>query len=95
MLYGPNTNLSHVSVMLMIEAQARYISAMFRAVQEAERVGGRSLQQYTASAAKEHGVRKVWMRKLVQGKGWRCDQQLAGHRSSILEIPIGSELGRL
>ena len=32
MLYGPNTNLSHVSVMLMIEAQARYISAMIDVV---------------------------------------------------------------
>ena len=39
MLYGPNTNLNHVSVMLMIEAQARYISAMVRVVQEAAKVG--------------------------------------------------------
>lgn len=28
MLYGPNTNLGHNSIILMIEAQARYISAM-------------------------------------------------------------------
>ncbi|KAK0506884.1 hypothetical protein JMJ35_010584 [Cladonia borealis] len=39
MLYGPNTNLSHVSVMLMIEAQVRYISAMVQVVQEAVIVG--------------------------------------------------------
>ena len=34
MLYGPNTNLSHVSVMLMIEAQARYICAMVEVVMD-------------------------------------------------------------
>ena len=39
MLYGPNTNLSHVFVMLMIKAQMRYISAMVRVVQEAAKVG--------------------------------------------------------
>ena len=39
MLYGPNTNLSHVSVMLMIEAQARYISAIIRVVHEATQAG--------------------------------------------------------
>ncbi|CAD6445494.1 5a2d8619-58a4-48a4-b4d6-828b21260b12 [Sclerotinia trifoliorum] len=35
MLYGPNTNLSHSSVLLMIESQARYISAMIGVVQSA------------------------------------------------------------
>ncbi|KAF4635108.1 hypothetical protein G7Y89_g2994 [Cudoniella acicularis] len=39
MLYGPNTNLSHTSVTLMIEAQSRYISAMVGAVLEAEKFG--------------------------------------------------------
>ena len=39
MMYGPNTNLSHISVMLVIEAQARYISAMVRVVQDAAKVG--------------------------------------------------------
>ena len=39
MFYGPNRNLSHVSVMLIIEAQVRYISAMVRVVQEAAKVG--------------------------------------------------------
>lgn len=39
MLYRLNTNLSHVSVMLMIEAQARYISAMVRVVQETADIG--------------------------------------------------------
>ncbi|OAG36939.1 hypothetical protein AYO21_08900 [Fonsecaea monophora] len=32
MLYGPNTNLSHNSIILMIEAQSRYIAALIKAV---------------------------------------------------------------
>ncbi|KAI5867470.1 hypothetical protein GGS23DRAFT_179258 [Durotheca rogersii] len=32
MLYGPNTNLSHSSIILMIEAQSRYISTLIRPV---------------------------------------------------------------
>ncbi|ESZ99282.1 hypothetical protein SBOR_0323 [Sclerotinia borealis F-4128] len=41
MLYGPNSNLSHSSVILMIEAQARYISAMIEAVQWAVAKAGK------------------------------------------------------
>lgn len=32
MLYGPNTNLGHNSIILMIEQQTRYISALIEAV---------------------------------------------------------------
>ncbi|KAI1623394.1 cyclohexanone monooxygenase [Exophiala viscosa] len=32
MLYGPNTNLGHNSIILMIEAQSRYINALIREV---------------------------------------------------------------
>ena len=32
MLYGPNTNLGHNSIILMIEAQSRYINAMIKEV---------------------------------------------------------------
>ena len=39
MLYGPNTNLNHASVLLMIEAQARHLSAMIQAVHKARMVG--------------------------------------------------------
>jgi len=35
MLYGPNTNLGHNSIILMIEAQSRYICGMVAAVLEA------------------------------------------------------------
>jgi cation diffusion facilitator CzcD-associated flavoprotein CzcO len=34
MLYGPNTNLGHNSIIFMIECQARYISACVRALHE-------------------------------------------------------------
>ncbi|PGH15402.1 hypothetical protein AJ80_05586 [Polytolypa hystricis UAMH7299] len=39
MLYGPNTNLGHNSIILMIEAQARYIYAMISAVLRARQQG--------------------------------------------------------
>lgn len=42
MLYGPNTNLGHNSIILMIEAQARYISVLVDAVLQA-RSKGKSL----------------------------------------------------
>lgn len=40
MLYGPNTNLGHNSIILMIEAQSRYISALVAPVMEARTRGG-------------------------------------------------------
>ena len=39
MLYGPNTNLSHNSLILVIEAQARYIAAQVREVELAAAKG--------------------------------------------------------
>jgi cation diffusion facilitator CzcD-associated flavoprotein CzcO len=39
MLYGPNTNLGHNSIILMIEAQSRYINALIAPVLEARRKG--------------------------------------------------------
>ena len=39
MLYGPNTNLGHNSIILMIEAQARYILALIQAVLQARQRG--------------------------------------------------------
>ena len=40
MLYGPNTNLGHNSIILMIEAQARYILTLIDAVLRARQAGG-------------------------------------------------------
>ncbi|KAF4626482.1 hypothetical protein G7Y89_g11676 [Cudoniella acicularis] len=40
MLYGPNTNLGHNSIILMIEAQAMYINALIKKVIGARDIGG-------------------------------------------------------
>lgn len=37
MMYGPNTNLGHSSIILMIEAQSRYITALVNAVLQSRR----------------------------------------------------------
>lgn len=42
MLYGPNTNLGHNSIILMIEAQSRYINTLISSTMKA-RAGGRTL----------------------------------------------------
>jgi hypothetical protein len=39
MLYGPNTNLGHNSIILMIEAQASYISALIQPILDARKAG--------------------------------------------------------
>ncbi|KAF2215506.1 hypothetical protein CERZMDRAFT_35835 [Cercospora zeae-maydis SCOH1-5] len=39
MLYGPNTNLGHNSIILMIEAQSRYINGLIKPVLEARKNG--------------------------------------------------------
>ena len=39
MLYGPNTNLGHNSIILMIEAQSRYINGLIKPVLEARKEG--------------------------------------------------------
>lgn len=40
MLYGPNTNLGHNSIILMIEAQSRYINALIGVILDAKKGGG-------------------------------------------------------
>ncbi|KAK2734966.1 hypothetical protein FQN57_001401 [Myotisia sp. PD_48] len=44
MLYGPNTNLGHNSIILMIEAQARYILGLINAVMQSTTRGGPTLK---------------------------------------------------
>jgi hypothetical protein len=41
MFYGPNTNLGHNSIILMIEAQSRYLNALVSAVLDARTRGER------------------------------------------------------
>lgn len=40
MLYGPNTNLGHNSIILMIEAQSKYINGLIKEVINARKQGG-------------------------------------------------------
>ncbi|KAI9372354.1 hypothetical protein BJX61DRAFT_534017 [Aspergillus egyptiacus] len=40
LLYGPNTNLGHNSIILMIEAQSRYLAALLEPVLQAKAKGG-------------------------------------------------------
>ena len=45
MLYGPNTNLGHNSIILMIEQQSKYINGLIREVLEARTNGGQLVIQ--------------------------------------------------
>lgn len=54
MLYGPNTNLAHNSIILMIEAQARYIQHLVSKVVNARRVGQYLTITPKASRVKEY-----------------------------------------
>lgn len=58
MLYGPNTNLSHNSLILVIEAQARCLSAMINKV-------------YTIREGADGGTLAVWPRKEVTERYWQ------------------------
>lgn len=53
MLYGPNTNLGHNSIVLMIEAQSRYINGMIKEVLEARRKSGQLVIKPKESRVKE------------------------------------------
>lgn len=99
-LYEPNTNLGHISVMLVIEAQARYGSSRSRRCKSGqqpcdmpEAASGRSIQRCAAGVAKGDRVCQIWMQELVQGRRWRYDEQLAWHRNLIPAESIGTELG--
>jgi hypothetical protein len=57
MLYGPNTNLSHNSLILVIEAQARYLSAVIDKVLQARR-----RNQSLALYPREEATMSYWRR---------------------------------
>ena len=54
MLYGPNTNLGHNSIILMIEQQSKYINGMIHEVLEARRKGGQLIIKPKASRVAEY-----------------------------------------
>lgn len=53
MLYGPNTNLGHNSIILMIEAQSKYINTLIKEVIKARRNGSSLVVKPSAKRVKE------------------------------------------
>ena len=54
MLYGPNTNLGHNSIVLMIEAQSRYLQVLIKEVMDARSNGGSLVIQPNAKRLQEY-----------------------------------------
>ena len=54
MLYGPNTNLGHNSIILMIEAQSRYINALIGEVLKARTSGGQLIIKPKATRVEQY-----------------------------------------
>lgn len=56
MMYGPNTNLSHNSIILMIEAQSRYISALIKEVTDGATAGRQVVIQPRSQKLKGYNI---------------------------------------
>lgn len=54
MLYGPNTNLGHNSIILMIESQSRYINGLIKTVLDSRRQGKLLAMQPRLDVLKEY-----------------------------------------
>ena len=61
MLYGPNTGVIHNSIILMIEAQSRYINILIGAVLQA-RASGKSLRMVPTPTGVEDFNKKLQIR---------------------------------
>jgi hypothetical protein len=105
MLYGPNGNLGHNSIILMTEAQSRYISTLVREVVRGRTDGAASLTVTPKKARVDAYNRAILtgvaaeqlcrpqLYELVQGGHVGLDhQQLIGHRA---RLPEDAEHGRL
>ena len=57
MLYGPNTNLGHNSIILMIESQSRYINGLIKPVLEARKQGKALALSPKAEKVKEYNTK--------------------------------------
>lgn len=55
--YGPNTNLGHNSIILMIEAQSRYLNALVSAILDAKKRGGKLALKPKAEVVKAYNDR--------------------------------------
>ncbi|KAB8801883.1 hypothetical protein FH972_026705 [Carpinus fangiana] len=75
MLYGPNTNLGHNSIILMIETQSRYISALVGAVLE-RRAPGKGVRGHGV-ASSGVGLALVPKQAVVDAYNAQLQQDLA------------------
>ena len=89
MLYGPNTNLGHNSILVMIEAQVGYILDAMRKMQASgvtahrrEATGAGRLQPGTAGRPGEVGLVRDRL-ELVQARGRHDHQQLAAQHHPL------------
>jgi len=64
MLYGPNTNLGHNSIVLMIEAQSRYLNALIAKVIHAKKKGLSLALSPRPDVVREYND---WMQHRLQG----------------------------
>src|SRR5437868_2697831 len=105
MLCGPNGNLGHNSIILMTEAQSRYISTLVREVVRARTDGAASLtvtpkkarvdayNRTIQTVLRRSSLRRPQLYELVQGRHVGLDhQQRVGHRA---RRPEDAEHGRL
>ena len=74
MLYGPNTNLGHNSIILMIESQSRYVNGLIKPVLEARKKGG------ALSLAPKHEKVKAYNEKV---------QKVLKESSFNVSTPVG------
>jgi cation diffusion facilitator CzcD-associated flavoprotein CzcO len=72
MLYGPNTNLGHNSIILMIEAQSRYINALMAKVLEARLNGGQLVIEPKKEAVSDFNTKMQDKLKTTSFADERC-----------------------
>jgi hypothetical protein len=89
-LYGPNTNLAHNSIVLMLEAQAHYVtrclSALARRGARTVEPRERAMQAFSGEMGRRFAG-SIWegrLLELVQDRRRQEHQQLAGFRGRVL-----------
>lgn len=85
MLYGPNTNLGHNSIILMIEAQALYINALISKVKQARGFGHKLSIRPRDNIVKEYNK---WLQSRLETSAFsdpKCKVFLSSNRTYIAD----------
>ena len=101
MLYGPNTNLGHNSIILMIECQVRYVMQCLRLLAERDLqsidVRPETMLRYNEEV--QRSLKTVGLgrglRELVQERGRQDHQQLAAQHGQLLVADAAARRLRL